>query len=60
MTSKLCRGSQTIVLGPLLSLLYVIDIHQCSAKRAFNLFADDTNKLFAEKKKASFCNSSQY
>ena len=34
---------------PLLFLLYVNDIHQCSTKLKFYLFADDTNILFAEK-----------
>ena len=40
---------QGSVLGPLLFLLYVEDIHQCSTKLKFYLFADDTNILFAEK-----------
>ena len=40
---------QGSVLGPLLFLLYVNDIHQCSTKLKFYLFADDTNILFAEK-----------
>ena len=40
---------QGSVLGPLLFLLYVNDIHQCSTKLTFYLFADDTNILFAEK-----------
>ena len=30
-------------------MLYVNDIHQCSTKLKFYLFADDTNILFAEK-----------
>ena len=30
-------------------MLYVNDIHQCSTKFKFYLFADDTNILFAEK-----------
>ena len=41
---------QGSVLGPLLFLLYVNDIHQCSNKLKFYLFADDTNILFAEKR----------
>ena len=40
---------QGSVLGPLLFLLYVNDIHQCSTKLKFYLFADDTNILFAKK-----------
>ena len=38
------------VLGPLFFLLDVKDIHQCSTKPKFYLFADDTNMLYAEKK----------
>ena len=37
------QGS-VLVIGPLLFLLYVNDIHKCS-----NLFADDTNILYADK-----------
>ena len=40
---------QGSVLGPLLFLLYVNDIHLCSTKLKFYLFADDTNILFAGK-----------
>ena len=40
---------QGSVLGPLLFLLYVNDIHQCSNKLKFYLFADDTNILYADK-----------
>ena len=36
-------------LGPLLFLLYVNDIHRCSNKLRFYLFADDTNILYADK-----------
>ena len=39
----------TYVLGPLLFLLYVNDIHKCSSKLRFSLFADDTNILYANK-----------
>ena len=45
---------QGSVLGPLLFLLYVNDIHQCFTKLKFYLFADDTNILFAEKKFESY------
>ena len=37
------------MLGPLLFLLYVNDIHQCSNNLKFYLFADDTNTLYADK-----------
>ena len=37
------------MLGPLLFLLYVNDIHRSSDKLAFSLFADDTNALYADK-----------
>ena len=40
---------QGSVLGPLLFLLYVNDIHRCSNKLRFYLFADDTNILYADK-----------
>ena len=47
---------QGSVLGPLLFLLYVNDIHQCSNKLKFYLFADDTNILYADKKLKSLEN----
>ena len=34
------------VLGPLLSVIYMNDIHNSSAKLSFYLFADDTNLLY--------------
>ena len=40
---------QESVLGPLLFLLYVNDIQNCSNKLNFYLFADDTNILYANK-----------
>ena len=40
---------QGSVLGPLLFLLYVNNIHRCSNKLRFYLFADDTNILYADK-----------
>ena len=44
-----CGVSQGSFLGPLLFLLYVNEIHRCSNKLRFYLFADDTNILYAGK-----------
>ena len=41
--------SRGLVLGPLLFLLYINNIHLSSDKLKFYLFADETNILYADK-----------
>ena len=41
--------SQASLLGPILFLLHVNDIHQCAAKLELYLFAYDNNMHYADK-----------
>ena len=40
---------QDSILGPLLFLMYVNDLHKCSSVLAFHLFVDDTNIFLQDK-----------
>ena len=43
----LCGEPQGSTLGPLLFLLYINDISNCSAKLTFRIFADDTSVFYS-------------
>ena len=45
------------ILGPLLFILYINDITNCSNLRVFILFADDTNLLYSDVNWHNFINT---
>ena len=47
----LCGVPQGSTLGPLLFLLYINDLPNCSKKLSFRIFADDTNMFYTSDRK---------
>jgi hypothetical protein len=49
MLTMTCGVPQGSTLGPLLFLMYINDMPNCSSKLSFRIFADDTNVFYSLK-----------